>query len=426
MRQLLLLQKSPSESASSPARGASASGRGALAGGRGGGSAGESNSINSSGGNLPISDNNVSTTAGDGLSDCATGNAPVDWTDIGETDDINMAVAAAIGVGGGGTGGGGSDDLGSGEGRPSPRPSSNRIGQKQSVVAAFSAASRTSHLGEINRSIEKMSLSGGSSSGGGGGGGGGSSGGGCPSATAATTSSPKAVMAGPPGAGGNRRDSNWTSVSTEGYGSMRSSEGGGCLGAGGGGGGGRRCSELSAMSQASNLSTRANVNSPWDPISVGSSRRSSVAEAGVGATAAAVSNGGSAGAISHHIDRLRRRAQQKGTAAPQTAPTSQVAAVADGRQSAMSDCTVESQQPSFAAPRRASDPVRTLDRNFGVGVGGQMGSQARHGSYNQLNKQRLPPNAVMGDGARDQVSACQSLPCLWPLHIPSSSFISNY
>jgi len=67
----------------------------------------------------------------------------------------------------------------------------------------------------------------------------------------------------------------------------------------------------------------------------------------------------------------------------------------------MSDCTVESQQqPSFAAPRRASDPVRTLDRNFGVG--GQLASQARHGSYNQLNKQRLPLSGVMADGARNQ------------------------
>ena len=315
-----------------------------------------------------------------------------------------MAVAAAIGAG---------DDLGSGEGRPSPRPSSNRIiGQKQSVVVVVaSSAARTSHLGEINRSIEKMSLSGGSSSNGGGGGGKG--GGGCQTATAATTSLPKAVIA-----GGNRRDSNWTSVSTEGYGSMRSSEGGGGLGGGGGGGGGgRRCSELSAMSQASNLSTRANVNSPWDPISVGSSRRSSVAEAGGGAPAAAASNCGSAGAISHHIDRLRRRSRQKAAAASQTAPPSQAAAAADGRQSAMSDCTVESQQqPSFAAPRRASDPVRTLDRNFGVG--GQLASQARHGSYNQLNKQRLPLSGVMADGARNQVRSCHSL------HIHSSSFIS--
>ena len=166
------------------------------------------------------------------------------------------------------------------------------------------------------------------------------------------------------------------------------------------------------MSQASNLSTRANVNSPWDPISAGSSRRSSAAEGGsVGAAAAPVSQCGHAGAISHHIDRLRRRAQQKGSAAaPQAAPTTSqmaaAAAAADGRQSAMSDCTVESQQqPSFATPRRASDPVRALDRNFGVGV--QMGGhgQARNGSCNHLNKQRLPPPEVMAGGARVQVSA---------------------
>ena len=333
----------------------------------------------------------MSTTAGDGVSDCAGGNASaaaVDWTDIGETDDINMAVAAAIGVGGGG-GGGGGDAFEREGGRPSPRPSSNRLGQKQqSVGAAASAAPRASQLGDINRSIEKMSLSGGSSTNGGGGGGGG-----CQAvAAAAPAPSPKAVVA------RDRRDSNWTSVSTEGYGSMRSSDGGGAATA-------RRCSELSSMSQVSNLSTRAHVNSPWDPISLGSSRRSSVVEAGGGgaatASAAAATSSGSAGVISHHIDRLRRRAQQKGAAAASpTAPQSrQAAAAADGRQSAMSDCTVESQQPNFAAPRRASDPVRTLDRTFGVA-----GQMARHGSYSQLSKQRPPLDGGAMTGGRNQAS----------------------
>merc|ERR1719336_3270467 len=61
----------------------------------------------------------------------------------------------------------------------------------------------------------------------------------------------------------NRRDSNWT-VSTEGYGSMRSNTSTS-----------RRCSELSQMSA---MSGRQAMQSPaWDPISPGSSRRSSEA-----------------------------------------------------------------------------------------------------------------------------------------------------
>merc|ERR1711892_1295382 len=62
----------------------------------------------------------------------------------------------------------------------------------------------------------------------------------------------------------NRRDSNWT-VSTEGYGSMRSNTSAS-----------RRCSEISQMSA---VSGRQNMQSPWDPISPGSSRRSSEAGA---------------------------------------------------------------------------------------------------------------------------------------------------
>merc|ERR1712223_209469 len=54
----------------------------------------------------------------------------------------------------------------------------------------------------------------------------------------------------------NRRGSNWTN-STEGYGSMRSEQ------------------SMMSSRRCSDVSTRAMMNSPWDPMSADSSRRSS-------------------------------------------------------------------------------------------------------------------------------------------------------
>lgn len=103
----------------------------------------------------------------------------------------------------------------------------------------------------------------------------------------------------------------------------------------------------------SNVSTRAVVNSsPWEP----SRRSSSLAETTSG--------------IGQHLSRLHKKAQQH-----------------DGRQSVMSECSnnmaAATSDPSSSSlsgygGRRASDPVRVLDRNFGVG--GQM-SRHRSGSY---------------------------------------------
>merc|ERR1739846_193209 len=48
--------------------------------------------------------------------------------------------------------------------------------------------------------------------------------------------------------------------------------------------------------------------------------------------------------------------------------------------------------PHQSSVRRASDPVRTLDRNFGV-QDGQISRHQRSGSYNQINmghQQRVP------------------------------------
>ena len=127
-----------------------------------------------------------------------------------------MAVAAAIGVG--------ADDL-DGDSRLIRH---NRLNQKQSATGTSSRNS-SSNLGEINRSIEKMSL------------------GACQASSSSTMeqqqSSPKGAAAASVAPAGNnsRRDSNWTVVSTEGYGSMRSSDQQSAVS--------RRASELSAMSQ---------------------------------------------------------------------------------------------------------------------------------------------------------------------------------
>ena len=194
-----------------------------------------------------------------------------------------------------------------------------------------------------------------------------------------------------------RRDSNWT-VSTEGYGSMRSDQ----QSATASSVMSRRCSEISGMSQViraqkhlrviprslnpdllsqsfflqgSNLSTRANANSPWDPppVSSGSSRRSSMAADGTGQ-------------ISSHINRLHRKAQQTMQSPVPPGMSQSHDFVSSGRQSAMSDVTdtANNQGNGFATPRRASDPVRTLDRNFGVSASNGS-SMSRHRSYSQLN-----------------------------------------
>ena len=127
-----------------------------------------------------------------------------------------MAVAAAIGVGGVGD-----EDLNA---RGGDR--SSRLNRKQQQQQASPPAASSSELGEINRSIEKMSL------------------GGCQAAPSSSGLEPSPAAAA--GAPVPRRGSNWTVESTEGYGSMRSSsdQQSGAVS--------RRASELSAMSQARN------------------------------------------------------------------------------------------------------------------------------------------------------------------------------
>ena len=268
-------------------------------------------------------------------------------------------------------------------------------------------------LGEINRSIEKMSIGGTNGSMGRSGNGSMSSGypaSGCvPGQTNLANFGQRRNMPSsqPMPTSNTRRDSNWTN-STEGYGSMRSEQSMQSS---------RRCSELSAMSQTSNVSTRALMNSPWDPISVDSSRRSSLnpgMESGQQQPAQQpLPQQQQHSGMSHHLDRLRKKAQtmqQQQTASVnmnQPMHGQQDMIPNSGRVSAMSECSMPGSASQMQMSngygmlpeqmnnphgiRRASDPVRALDRNFGVnnaGNGNNLVQSQRNrtgGSYNQLN-----------------------------------------
>jgi len=294
-----------------------------------------------------------------------------------------MAVAAAIGVC--------NDDMDCNPSHQGPNNLSNRLANKLKADSRIRATNSPAILGDINRSIEKMSL---------GSGGKGSSRNAGQTSLAGynsrsmcstgmvggqTMTSTPALPVGNNNPG--RRDSNWTN-STEGYGSMRSEQS--MMS--------RRCSDISAMSQGSNVSMRAQMNSPWDPISADSSRRSSLAGGHEQGTAVP------ANPISHHLSRLHKKAQtiqqqqQQQQQTPSATPT-------PGQQQMMSSQDMSRMHPmqhqqhhphmmqhhhlqqqhqQQQQPRRASDPVRTLDRNFGVG-GGQLSRHQRSGSFNQLN-----------------------------------------
>jgi hypothetical protein len=157
------------------------------------------------------------------------------------------------------------------------------------------------------------------------------------------------------------------------------------------------------------------MNSPWDPLSADSSRRSSMTSAhGGGAT-----NGDSGHAsqgIGQHLNRLHRRAQHHQMM--HATPNATLTPMSDmsGRGSAMSDMTATPTNPMplqgqpvpmqpqghGSGSRRASDPVRGLDRNYGVD--GQLSRHQRSGSYNQLNmgpqQQQQQQNRVPMHGQR--------------------------
>ena len=103
--------------------------------------------------------------------------------------------------------------------------------------------------------------------------------------------------------------------------------------------------------------------------------------------------------INNHLDRLHRRAKQNQMqVTPSATPTPMMDM--SGRGSGMSDMTAIARTPTgnpnghvpnhaqmptghHGSGRRASDPVRMLDRNFGVE--GQMSRHARSGSFGPVS-----------------------------------------
>lgn len=181
---------------------------------------------------------------------------------------------------------------------------------------------------------------------------------------------------------GNRRDS--TSTISSFYCSMRSSDNsphpfGSQMSS-------RRNSEISQLS-ATRLST---LNSPYDPISPGSSRKSSN-----------VSNfQGISASMTAHLQRLHRRAienqqdlnsstanlvvqTQNMSIDNNSNQTTRLPKISNtqGRQTSMSCQTPLPHEIPNKEIRRASDPVRPLDRNFGM-----QQRLNRHHSYNNFNR----------------------------------------
>jgi len=295
---------------------------------------------------LPISDNNVSTT-----NDNLDGG---DW-DVPETEaDLDIAVAAAIGVGG--------EEMGQMSQRTNMM--AQRIRNKMHPrVPNVPRRGQTANqgMGEINRSIEKMSI--------------GESGGASTDTKSVQKPNTKGLHGPQNGMHPNltmlqnsRRDSSWT-VSTEGYGSMRSNTSAS-----------RRCSEISQMSAMS--VGRQYMQSPgWDPISPGSSRRSSEA----GARSSPVMN--------HHLSKLHKKALAAGTTSSLAQSQGNMSVAGDlmtGSTDQRSSSVMSSQNMEGAdgAGRRMSDPVRPLDRNYGVG-----GQLSKHRSFGNLG-----PAAAQGAG----------------------------
>ena len=278
-----------------------------------------------------------------------------------------MAVAAAIGVGGD-LDPEGNAMLG-GPGAHSARLQ-NKLNKHPSGQRSFSAG-----LGEINTSIEKMTLG---------------------STNVGSLPTPMPPKSKPPPSykqSTMRRDSNWTN-SSEGYGSMRSSDPMVS----------RRCSEVSVMSQGSNFSTTAVRNSPWVDHSAPSSRRSSLAPNDLTGMPVNPANPNRSQGMSQHLSRLQQKADSLAMSGSQ--PPSQVQHHQQGRR--MSDCGVTSvanhqlqqmhpgaHQPNDNTARRASDPVRSMDRNFGVN-----GQMSRHRSYSQLNGGQVARQPIHGHQVR--------------------------
>ena len=137
------------------------------------------------------------------------------------------------------------------------------------------------------------------------------------------------------------------------------------------------------LSQVSNVSTRAVVNSGWESGTANSRRSSSVD--------APTAHPQQGARIGQHLSRLHKKAHQEQQHLLQQQQVQHGDRV-PGRQSVMSECNTNnpSSSPSGLSAyggRRASDPVRVLDRNFGVG-----GHMSRHRSGSYSGQQHHPDN----------------------------------
>lgn len=121
------------------------------------------------------------------------------------------------------------------------------------------------------------------------------------------------------------------------------------------------------------MSTRAVVNSAWESSNAANSRRASMEQPAPTPTQQGAR-------IGQHLSRLHKKAQEH------------LQQHDGGRQSVMSECDNPSSSPvaslsyggasAGTGGRRASDPVRVLDRNFGVGA------RHRSGSYTGSQQQQ--------------------------------------
>ncbi len=269
-----------------------------------------------------------------------------------------MAVAAAIGVGA-------DDDLDDGfdGGMDGGRGHNARLGrlkaQQMSFVGASYPANHGSNaavMGDINRSIEKMSLH-------------------CGVAAASGAEAGTTVInnRNVPQSNALRRDSNWTN-STEGYGSMRSSSNNNSAMLS------RRCSELSAVSShCSNFSTTAVRNAPW-PNGGGSGPDCS--------SAMSTCSSSRRSSLTGHLSRLQQKAAAAASPVPPIPPPPSYGQHHQYQQQQQQQMQQQQQQQQTTT-RRASDPVRRMDGNFGVG-----GQMSRHRSFTDLSggqqQQRVP------------------------------------
>ena len=134
----------------------------------------------------------------------------------------------------------------------------------------------------------------------------------------------------------------------------------------------------------SNVSTRAMMNSPWGGagvLSTDGSRRNSLNDAAQSVNASFSADTGFGGKMSNHLSRLHKKAQDQQA----------IAAASLGKQPIPHGHTNPPEQRTQAlsgsTSRRASDPVRALDRNFGVVGGSQSSSKPPHrsGSFGHVN-----------------------------------------